>query len=198
MNIHVVLVEPTRSWNIGSIARVMNNMGITSLRLVNPCDHLHHKAYALAVNSAHILESARVYQDLGEAVSECELVIGTSARARGQNTAMQNSWSLPGLLENYSKVTDVAVVFGGEENGLNNNDATVCNEMVKIPAFGESTSLNLSQAVMVILYECSKFVHGEKSLPVQKARAPAPSSEVEHMKNHIYSLFSIKFQCKCS
>ena len=206
-NVKIVLVEPVRPANVGSVARAMNNMGFTELRLVNPCDYLSGEAFATAAHSQDILQSARVYPTLGAALADCRYVIGTSARARKQRA---RAIALPDLAERFARfsmerrmpanvkmledgesTTSIAqlppalpadhrvqengkalkdgesqsniaqlppallagVVFGRESSGLTNAETDLCNELVYIPAYGTSGSLNLSQAVLLVLYE---------------------------------------------
>lgn len=183
----VILVEPTHPGNVGSTARAMNNMGASDLRLVNPCDHLDREAYRLASNSEKILESATVYNSLEEAVSDCQLIIGTSSRARDRQQEVSSLWDLNKLLTSFPIKTKTALVFGRERSGLTNREMDLCNGWVTIPTFGKSFSLNLAQAVILVLYEYSKSVnlpedYNEKKLP------PAKSKNLEGLKEHLFLL----------
>ena len=77
----IILCEPQTPGNIGSVARAMANFGISDLRLVNPCDHLHSEARKFAVSALHLLESATIYPDLASAVNDLEISVATTRRS---------------------------------------------------------------------------------------------------------------------
>jgi len=119
-NIRIVLVRPRGSGNIGSIARAMKNMGLSQMVLVAPKEFPSPKAQWRAANAKDILEQVRVVDDLTAAVSDCALVVGTSARER------RIPWPLLTPREcGESSVSEslrhpVAIVFGREDRGLTN------------------------------------------------------------------------------
>lgn len=131
-------------------------MGFSELRLVNPCDHLGLEARMLAHASNEILEKAGVFPTLAEAVEDIDLVIGATARRRTKRVEYIRSNHLAGLISEKGKaVRNVAMVFGSEESGLSNEDASLCHVLTSISMAVKYPSLNLAQAVMVYAYELS-------------------------------------------
>ena len=191
----VVLVETSKSKNIGSVARAMNNLGFDHLCLVNCADHLDEKSRALASNSNNILEKATSYSSLKDAIADCNDVYALSARERRFHQTIYSSYDLHKL-----EITDsdkTAFGFGRESSGLTNEEISICNRRLKIPTYGTSGSLNLAQAVMVTLYEFRKSIENEIT-PLEKKNEEkkikkkkiekATSGDLEGMKNHLYQL----------
>lgn len=192
-NVSVILVEPSHPGNIGATARAMNNMGITDLRLVSPTDHLQSDAYKMASNSSHILENATIFDSLRDAIHDKQLVIGTSARLRTSQHVATSIVELPDIVKRYGSDVSIAIIFGRERTGLTNSEMNHCNEWVYIPTFGESSSLNLAQAVIVTLYEVSKLFT-EKSPIKQNAYQLASAETIEGLKDHfLHTLGLIRF-----
>ena len=184
-HVSIVLVEPAEPGNVGSVARAMDNMGIQDLRLVNPCEYFHPEARMFAMNARYLLQQAKTFDSLAEAVKDCHLIVGTSARQREHIKTLTSVHSLSDLFKGYQSDLKIALVFGTEKTGLNNADMSYCNEWISIPTFGKSSSLNLSQSVMVVLYELSKLIHDEEVLPVGEI-VPASSGKIEAMKSHFF------------
>lgn len=182
----IVLVEPSQPGNVGAAARAMNNMGVTRLHLVNPCDYFDQEAKKFAANSHFILDQAQVFESLEQAVSDCHLIIGTSARFRDRHKTVEKLWQLDQLIPRDQEL-NIAFVFGRERTGLTNEEMAVCNEWVHIPTFGESSSLNLAQAVIVVLYEFSKLTEVPLR-PYSKTTPPALSKDVEGLKHHLFQV----------
>lgn len=176
MKISFVLVNPAVPANVGAAARAIKTMGFSELRLVNPCDHLGMDARMLAHASNEILENAQVFNSLGEAVKDIDLVIGATARHRTKRVEYIRSNLLTQLiLEKGKSIRTVAVVFGSEESGLSNDDARLCDILTSISMAVKYPSLNLAQAVMVFAYELSP-------LAGRKLRAHAPKNDSESWK----------------
>ncbi len=152
-NIRIVLVNTSHPGNIGGAARAMKNMGLTSLYLVAPKDFPAEKAVWRAAGAQDVLEGAIVVETLDEAIADCGLVVGTSARER------RIPWPLLNPRECGEKVCleatehKVALIFGREDRGLTNEELHKCNYHVHIPSDAEYSSLNLGAAVQVIAYE---------------------------------------------
>ncbi len=163
----------------------MNNMGVTDLRLVNPLlDPFSEKARVLAVNSLDILEGARRCETMKEAIADCQRVIAATARVRS-HMPHNSLWNLGKVLESFSfRDVPTALVFGRETSGLNNEELTLCTDLVYIPTFGNTKSLNLSKAVMVFLYELSRHYYSEETMPMSE-RERAPAGKVEDLKDHV-------------
>ncbi|MEG4291053.1 RNA methyltransferase [Microcoleus sp. C2C3] len=150
-NIRIVLVEPAGPLNVGSVARVMKNMGLHQLVLVNPhCDHLGEEARLMAVRAADILETAKVVESLPAALIGCVRAIATTGDdSRSLPTKLEDpADALPWLLEAPS-----ALIFGPEDCGLTNAQLNRAQRLIRIPSSDAYTSLNLAQAVAICCYE---------------------------------------------
>tara|TARA_B100000927_G_scaffold278573_1_gene261368 strand:+ start:623 stop:1369 length:747 start_codon:yes stop_codon:yes gene_type:complete len=152
-SVKVVLVGTTHPGNIGASARAMKNMGIVNLALVKPKDFPSNEAIYRSKAAKDVLESAQIYENLEDAVSDCELVIGTSARGRKVPWPVLDPKDAADRVAVHSENNKVAIVFGREDRGLTNQELGLCNLHVHIPADPEYSSLNLSQAVQILVYE---------------------------------------------
>lgn len=152
MGVRIVLVEPAGELNVGSIARIMKNMGLTELVLVNPqCDRLSEAAIRMAVHAKDVLENSLVVNSLPAALQGCQRAIATTARTRGIPTKLESPrTALPWLLEGN---LNSAVIFGSESRGLSNEELNYGQRFVTIPSSPVYPSLNLAQAVAVCAYE---------------------------------------------
>ena len=152
-NIRIVLVEPLYGGNVGSVCRAMANMGLSDLVLVTPRNIDMEEARMMACHAAHLLDARREVASMAEAVADCGLVMGATAR-RGlyrQHARTPREWAPHALAS--SETTRIAMVFGREDNGLSNDEVALCTQIIQIPTSEEVRSLNLSQAVMVCCYE---------------------------------------------
>ena len=184
--IRVVLIQPTHPGNIGATARAMANMGISRLVLVQPRNYPGPEATARAAGADHILNNAKVVPDLDRAISDCTLVIGTTARPR------TIKWPQLQPVEAMEKVAEtarhsrVALLFGRESRGLTNSELDRCHYLVRIPVDPGYPSLNLASAVMVLLYELRKAlgndVQSEKSVA---SEGLATAEEMQHFYRHL-------------
>ena len=152
----IVLVGTLYSGNIGSVCRAMANNGLSDLALVAPhiCDD-GTDAPRLAVHATDILEGRKVFATLDEAVADCTVVVGTTARGGLYRAHVQSPRELmPELLKEAALPNGrVALVFGREDKGLLNDEIMRCNRLIRIPVHEKYTSLNLSQAVLLCCYE---------------------------------------------
>lgn len=152
-NIRVVLVETSHPGNIGAVARALKNMCLHELVLVNPLHFPSSEADARASGAQDVLKNARVVQSLEDAVGDCPLVIGASARKRS------GLWDplLPGEAAQralaQARSAPVALVFGRESSGLTAAELDRCTHLMHIPANPEYSSLNIGMAVQVLSYE---------------------------------------------
>jgi tRNA/rRNA methyltransferase/tRNA (cytidine32/uridine32-2'-O)-methyltransferase len=153
-NFKVVLVETSHPGNIGAVARAMKNMGMNQLRLVTPKFFPHADATARASGADDLLRSAIVYPALQEAIADCRIVLGASARDRTISwpsvTPRQcaNKW-----IATADTTENIALVFGRENSGLKNHELDLCHYLLRIPCNEEYSSLNLAAAVQVVCYE---------------------------------------------
>ena len=156
-NLDIVLFRPKYPENVGSVARAMLNMGARNLVLVDPQGYDVEKAAPLATfHARHILDAARTVPTLREALSGTALAIGTTARTGGWRKGLLTPAraATEEILPRLSEGGRVALVFGPEDRGLTNDETSLCDQLVMVPAHPDCTSLNLSQAVLILLYEC--------------------------------------------
>jgi tRNA/rRNA methyltransferase len=151
-----VLVEPAGALNVGSIARVMKNMGLQHLVLVKPhCNPLSDEARRMAVHALDVLENALIVESLSEALKGCQRAIATTARERTLPTSLESpKVALPWLFE--ENITS-ALIFGPEDRGLSNRELNYAQRFVFIPANPVYPSLNLAQSVAICAYELSQI-----------------------------------------
>ena len=152
-NVRIVLVNTSDCRNIGSAARAMKTMGLSELILVDPIEMPNGQAQALAAGATYVLKNAKVVGTLAEAISECGLVVGTSARSRTLPWPMLEPRGCGEKLVEEAHNFPVALVFGRESSGLTNDELQLCHFHVQIPANPEYSSLNLAMAVQTLSYE---------------------------------------------
>lgn len=153
-NIRIVLVETSHSGNIGSAARAMKTMGLSSLYLVSPKALPDEQSTALAAGADDIVQSAVVVESFDQAVADCEVVIGTSARSRHITIPLIEPRACgEQAIHAASQGAKVAIVFGRERVGLTNEELLKCRFHLNIPANPEYSSLNLAMAVQLVSYE---------------------------------------------
>ena len=172
--IKIVLVEPAGPLNVGSVARIMKNMGLNHLVLVNPqCNPNGEEARKMAVHGVEILEKATIVPTLPEALKGCQRAIATTSLDRSLPTHLENpSSSLPWLL-GYS----AALIFGREDRGLTNVELNYAQRFVRIPSDDAYPSLNLAQAVAICCYEL--YQTRTMELSGQKARESSENYDSE-------------------
>jgi len=152
-DIRIILVNTSHTGNIGSTARAMKTMGLSNLYLVDPVDKPDGQASALAAGAGDVLAQAKIVPTLAEAVADCGLVVGTSARSRTHSWPMLEPRECGQKLVSEVNNYPVALVFGRENNGLTNEELQQCHFHVCIPANPEYSSLNLAAAVQTLCYE---------------------------------------------
>ncbi|MBW2187931.1 MAG: RNA methyltransferase [Deltaproteobacteria bacterium] len=158
-HIAIVLVEPQGPLNIGSVCRAMANFGFTDLRLVNPqTDHLSEDARKMAVKAGELLESARVYDTLAEALSDRQYSLGTTRRFGRYRDDFLSPDGAANYLADLGSSVASALVFGREDRGLLTEELDLCQRFITIPTSDEFPSMNLAQAVSLCLYELSKEI----------------------------------------
>lgn len=152
-NVRIVLVNTTHPGNIGGVARAMKNMGLSELCLVKPGKFPHADALARAAGAGDLLDGALVVDSLDDALADCHLVVGTSARSRSIPWPLVNPRELAAIVAPLPVETKVAILFGREDRGLTNDELQRCHHHVHIPVNEEFSSLNLAAAVQVVAYE---------------------------------------------
>jgi tRNA/rRNA methyltransferase len=165
-DIAVVLVEPQSPGNIGMVCRAMINFGVSDLRLVNPCAHLHAEARKMAVGGAPLLGSARLYADLETALGDLTISVAATRRAGRLRGELQTVSAVPSLCGALPEGGKAGLVFGREDAGLTSTEVALCSHGAVIPTNPDCGSLNLAQAVLVFLYEFSRSAHQPSAPPV--------------------------------
>ncbi|MDA0322588.1 MAG: TrmJ/YjtD family RNA methyltransferase [Verrucomicrobia bacterium] len=169
-NIRVVLVSPLYGGNVGSVCRAMGNMGLSRLMIAAPGNLDMGEARKMACHARDILESRREAPGLKAAVADCAVVVGTSARLGLYRAHSSTPREFAPEILNAARDRQVAIVFGPEDNGLGNDDLAVCTHILQIPTVAGLSSLNLSQAVLICLYEIflvvGSFEPSEEKAPV--------------------------------
>lgn len=155
-NIRIVLVNTSHPGNIGATARAMKNMGLQKLVLVAPRDFPSGVAVGRAASATDILDEALVVGSLQEAIADCGLVVGASARSRHIPWPLLEPDACATQIISAAASNEVALVFGREDSGLSNEELMLCHYHVQIPTNEGYSSLNLAAAVMVLCYELRK------------------------------------------
>ena len=151
--IRIVMINTSDSGNIGAAARAMKTMGVSDLVLVAPKEFPTAKATARASGAADLLHRARVVESLDEAIGDCQMVFGTSARMRTIPWPLMTPREATQLVLNEPEGADIAIVFGREDAGLNNEELRRCHYHICIPGNEAYSVLNVAAAVQVICYE---------------------------------------------
>lgn len=184
--IRFVLANTSHPGNIGSAARAIRTMGFQHLTLVSPAHFPHGDAYALAAGAIDVLDRARVVETLPDALADCTLVLGATARMRGVSL---DEWTprdaAARVLEAAIGGREVALVFGNERAGLSNDEIKLCHAAVHIPSDPDYSSLNLAQAVQVLAYELRMAVLAGVSARVGNQDAPASGADLEGFFGHL-------------
>ena len=174
----VVLNEPQDPVNIGSVVRVMKNMGLRHLRLVRPADFDAYRIQGVAHTGVDVIESTKLFDSLEEAVADTRLVVGTSARGRRvRRNYRRPREAASEVLQAVGSGEDVALVFGREDRGLSNDQLDHCDRVVVIPTDPDHSSLNLAQAVLVLAYEIRLAAEADRNFKEPRRSAARASRE---------------------
>ena len=151
--LRIVLVGAQHPGNIGAAARAMKVMGLHDLALVAPERYPDPEALARASGADDVLEAAKVYDTLEEAIGDCTLAIGASARRRHMHWPLVDARTAAVRAIELAQDQNVALVFGRERSGLENAELDLCQLHLQVPTNPEYRSLNLAAAVQVVAYE---------------------------------------------
>lgn len=194
-NVRVVLSHTTHPGNIGSSARAMKTMGLSSLYLVNPKSFPDSEANALATNAQDILDKAVVCSELDLALQDCVLAVAMTARTRELTNPILDARQVTKKLIEVATQSPVALVFGTESSGLTTSEVNKCQLTVYIPANPIYASLNLAAAVQIMCYELymATITTGNQSLRSQPQQL-ASLKEIELFFQYLEQiLISSKF-----
>jgi tRNA/rRNA methyltransferase len=174
VNLTVVLHQTRSPDNLGAVARVMANFGFSRLILSDPATYSFRAAERLAVKGDAVLDAMAVAQNLPEALKDCVYAVGTTSRTQIEGRTALTPEEAVARLADQSRRGRVALVMGGEQRGLSNEELAFCTDFLVIPTSDVQPSMNLAQATSVLLYLCSR--EGRK--PAPEAVAPvAPEQQ---------------------
>jgi tRNA/rRNA methyltransferase len=186
----MILVEPQLGENIGAAARVMANFGLGRLRLIKPRDGWPNiQAQRSASGADRILDDAAVFETLAAAIADCTVVLATTARAHDQaKPVLGPDQAAAFLAPHVAAGENVAVLFGRERYGLENDEVALADRIVTFPVNPAFASLNLAQAVALVAYEWFKLASGgvlpfampQKSDPANKEQIQSFFANLEH------------------
>lgn len=176
----VVLVEPQLGQNIGTAARAMANFGLSRLRLVKPRDGWPDiQAVRAASGADAVLDGVQLYDTLADAIADCHFVLATTARAHDQaKPVLGPEAAVREMAPRIAAGDSVAVVFGRERWGLENDEVGLADAIVTYPVNPAFASLNLAQAVLVIAYEYFKLVDGALPFAMPVRSPPAGKQQL--------------------
>ncbi len=175
----VVLVRPQMGENIGAVARAMNNFGLRELRIVAPRDGWPNaKANEMAANATDIIEHAKIYDDVPNALADIHYAAASTARPRDLPKDVITPNIMAQMLHQHSQSeTKTAIVFGPERTGLTNEDLALCDVIVTIPTAPENASLNIAQAAVVLGYA---WWTAQEQTAVAAPHTPVDKGAMEH------------------
>ncbi len=185
--VRIVLVEPSHPGNIGATARAMKNMGLSQLCLVAPKKFPDQEAFSRASGADDILQRALVVPTLEEGLTQIHQVYATSARSRHLEWPLMQARNA--AVQVFESSLSAAVVFGRENSGLTNAELALCDYHIQIPSAPHFSSLNLAQAVQVVVYElymASLDGGGDNSSPEDKEER-ATFDNIEGFHQHLES-----------
>lgn len=175
-HVSIVLVEPQSPGNVGMVCRAMKNFGLHDLRLVNPCPTDDLEAVKFAVSARDLLERARVFASLEEALADIPLSVATTRRHGKYRQEIFSPTEIAAMIGEGIPANRAALVFGREDSGLTTDEVALCRWQATIPT-DEFGSLNLSQAVLLFCYELRQGL--TRSAAPRDTREVAPQSELE-------------------
>jgi tRNA (cytidine32/uridine32-2'-O)-methyltransferase len=186
--IRMVLVQTSHPGNIGAAARALKTMGLYNLCLVAPLQFPHDKALEMASGAADILAQAQVAATLQEAIADCTLVIGTSARLRTIPWPLLTPRAMAERVRQEPAASKIAIVFGREQTGLTNEELQHCHLHVHVPANPDYSSLNIAAAVQVIAYELRMASLGDKVGQAEWDYPLATADDMEKFFTHLQTV----------
>ena len=155
--INIVLVDTIHPGNIGSVARAMKTMGLKKLSLVNPRVFPSGEANALAGNATDVLDNAKIFTSIKDAIDQSTFVYATSSRDRSiQWPLMDAETAAKDICNEVNSNKEISIIFGKEDRGLTNDELELANKLIEIPANPEYPVLNLAMSAQIISYEILK------------------------------------------
>ncbi|HEY0291110.1 MAG TPA: RNA methyltransferase [Hansschlegelia sp.] len=183
----VVLVEPQLAENVGSVARAMANFALADLRVVRAPGRTEAQgARTFAAGAHHVLEAARHFDSVPDAVADCSLVLATTARGRGQAKPVDAPDAAARLLAGHMASGEkAAILFGRERTGLENDEIALSHRVVTFPVNPAYASLNLGQAVLLMGYEWFKAATAAEVFTMPTRSPPGTHAELVSLFAHL-------------
>ncbi|MBL8630127.1 MAG: RNA methyltransferase [Rhodospirillaceae bacterium] len=184
----VILMEPRLAENMGTTARAMRNCGLSELRLVNPqADWLGEKAIAASSGGAVVLENAKRFDTLEEAIADLQRIYATTARRREMVKAVFTAKGAgPDMVGHAEAGKKMGLLFGREKHGLTSDEIALCDAIIEIPMNPDYSSLNLAQAVLLVSYEWFQAGYdGPQSTMTYNRTEPATKDQVMDLFIHL-------------
>ena len=187
-HIRIVMVNTTLPANIGSALRAMKTMGLSELVLVAPKTYPHPDIEALAAGATDLIEKIKIVESLEEAIADCHLVFGTSARSRTIPWPLLDvrpaaEKSVHAVIEKQQRV---AIIFGREDRGLTNEELALANYHVTIPVNPDYGVLNVAQAIQIVCYEMRMAVLAQQPVAAPPNQSTDQSQDaLEHQPAQI-------------
>lgn len=187
LNPAIILVQPQLGENIGKTARAMLNFGLTDMRLVAPRDGWPNPSAGPSASGADsVLDAARVYATVGEAVADCHTVFAATVRDRDMPKPVATPAAAARLVaENASLDRKSGFLFGREASGLSNDDVSHADTILTVPVNPDFGSLNLAQAVILVAYELFGILDNTPGVSPVDGDEAATKKETEDLFNHL-------------
>lgn len=184
-NIRIVLVRTFHPGNIGSAARSMKNMGLSSLHLIEPRDYPASEAERMAAGAVDVLQQAYEHSHINDALSDCTFIAATTARPRGYDLPVLTPQQAAEKLVHHSQHSPVALLFGPERMGLHNNHLKFAKYRISIPADPKYNSLNLAAAVQIMSYEIFKASEHPQNTNITAKDQLPKAHQIELLHQHL-------------
>jgi len=187
----VILIRPQMGENIGAAARAMSNFGLSELRLVAPRDGWPNaKASDMASRGKAIIENARLYTDFTDAMADIHVAYATTARPRDMvKRVVSPATAMQEIAANSTSSHKMALVFGPERTGIENEEITLCDNIITIPTSDANPSLNLAQSAVILGYEWVKTIESRVLSAEENSNNLAPKKELfdlfEQLENYL-------------
>jgi len=180
-NIAVVLVRPSGALNIGACARAMKNTGFKDLVLVEPVGFRTPEAFRMAVSSHEILEEARVFSGIENALAGFHATFAVTARHRHKRPRLALGYAPDEIEKPFVQGRKIALVFGPEDKGLSSEEIELCTNLIGIPAHPDLNSFNLSQAVLLVCHAVFSRLYG-KGKELEEGAAPVHATNKDRQR----------------
>ena len=158
LNLKVILVEPNGPINVGNIARLCSNFDVKELRIVSPkCDIFSLEAKKMALKGQRYIDNCKIFNSIEQAIFDCDLVLATCGRIDLSNDIKcESPEDISKWISSFVEINNLGILFGREDRGLSNNELLYAHKILNIETSQNYTSLNLSHAVSIVLYELTK------------------------------------------